>query len=81
MQSPIESAEDLAKQTEIKYGTVAGGSSQDFFRVGGGVCWISWLSWLLLFLLGQSGFSGLVEEYTNLEGMVNTCFNGSENLP
>lgn len=32
MQSPVESAEDLAKQTEIKYGTVAGGSSQDFFR-------------------------------------------------
>ena len=33
MQSPIESAEDLAKQTEIKYGTVIGGSTQDFFRV------------------------------------------------
>ena len=33
MQSPIESAEDLAKQTEIKYGTVEGGSTQGFFRV------------------------------------------------
>nr|ARJ36889.1 glutamate receptor 2 [Hirudo verbana] len=32
MQSPIESAEDLAKQTEIKYGTVEGGSTQGFFR-------------------------------------------------
>ena len=33
MQSPIESAEDLAKQTEIKYGTVDGGSTQGFFKV------------------------------------------------
>jgi len=33
MQSPIESAEDLAKQTEIKYGTVDSGSTKDFFRV------------------------------------------------
>ena len=33
MQSPIESAEDLAKQTEIKYGTVDGGSTQEFFKV------------------------------------------------
>ncbi len=33
MNSPIESAEDLAKQTEIKYGTVEGGSTQEFFRV------------------------------------------------
>ncbi len=34
MQSPIESADDLAKQTEIKYGTVEGGSTMEFFRVG-----------------------------------------------
>ena len=33
MQSPIESADDLAKQTEIKYGTIASGSTRDFFRV------------------------------------------------
>lgn len=33
LQSLIESAEDLAKQTEIKYGTVIGGSTQEFFRV------------------------------------------------
>jgi len=33
MQSPIESAEDLAKQTEIKYGTVDSGTTKDFFRV------------------------------------------------
>ncbi|ESN96468.1 hypothetical protein HELRODRAFT_95450 [Helobdella robusta] len=32
MQSPIESAEDLAKQTEIKYGTIKGGSTQGFFK-------------------------------------------------
>ena len=34
MQSPIESADDLAKQTEIKYGTVEGGSTMGFFQVG-----------------------------------------------
>ena len=33
MQSPIESADDLAKQTEIKYGSVDSGSTKDFFRV------------------------------------------------
>jgi len=33
MQSPIESAEDLAKQTEIKYGTVDSGTTREFFRV------------------------------------------------
>lgn len=29
----IESAEDLAKQSKIKYGTVAGGSTLQFFKV------------------------------------------------
>jgi len=33
MQSPIESAEDLAKQTEIKYGMVDSGTTKEFFRV------------------------------------------------
>lgn len=33
MVSPIESAEDLAKQTKIHYGTLAGGSTMTFFRV------------------------------------------------
>jgi hypothetical protein len=28
MQSPINNAEDLSKQTEIKYGTQNGGSTQ-----------------------------------------------------
>ncbi|ESO06204.1 hypothetical protein HELRODRAFT_64965, partial [Helobdella robusta] len=32
MQSPIESADDLAKQTEIKYGSVDSGSTKDFFK-------------------------------------------------
>lgn len=34
MTSPIESAEDLAKQTEIKYGTIDSGTTKEFFRVG-----------------------------------------------
>jgi glutamate receptor, ionotropic, invertebrate len=33
MDSPIESAEDLAKQTRIKYGALKGGSTVAFFRV------------------------------------------------
>jgi len=33
MVSPIESAEDLAKQTDIQYGAVEGGSTMEFFRV------------------------------------------------
>ncbi|KAI5699759.1 hypothetical protein M8J75_008315 [Diaphorina citri] len=32
MDSPIESAEDLAKQTKIKYGALKGGSTVAFFR-------------------------------------------------
>jgi hypothetical protein len=31
--NPIESAEDLAKQTKIKYGVVQAGSTDQFFRV------------------------------------------------
>ena len=31
--TPIESADDLIKQTEISYGTLKSGSTQDFFRV------------------------------------------------
>lgn len=31
--SPIESAEDLSKQTEIAYGTLDSGSTKEFFRV------------------------------------------------
>jgi hypothetical protein len=33
MVSPIENAEDLAKQNEIQYGVVEGGSTREFFRV------------------------------------------------
>lgn len=33
MDSPIESAEDLSKQTRIKYGALKGGSTAAFFRV------------------------------------------------
>jgi ionotropic glutamate receptor len=32
MQSPINNAEDLSKQTDIKYGAVNGGSTQNFFK-------------------------------------------------
>jgi hypothetical protein len=33
MQTPISNAEDLSRQTEIKYGAVLGGSTQNFFKV------------------------------------------------
>ncbi|ESP00057.1 hypothetical protein LOTGIDRAFT_213260 [Lottia gigantea] len=32
LSTPIKSAEDLAKQTEIKYGTLSSGSTMDFFN-------------------------------------------------
>ena len=32
LEKPIESAEDLAKQTEIKYGALDGGSTMNFFK-------------------------------------------------
>ena len=35
MVSPIESAEQLSRQTEIQYGAVEGGSTKEFFRVSG----------------------------------------------
>lgn len=44
MVSPIESAEDLAKQTEIAYGTLDSGSTKEFFRVSS------------LHLIGPAGF-------------------------
>jgi len=33
MLTPIENADDLAKQTEIQYGTLDGGSTNAFFKV------------------------------------------------
>lgn len=33
MESPIDSADDLAKQTKIEYGTVEDGSTMAFFKV------------------------------------------------
>ena len=33
MVSPIESAEQLSRQTEIQYGALEGGATKEFFRV------------------------------------------------
>jgi hypothetical protein len=33
MQSPIENVEELSKQTEIKYGVVRSGATENFFKV------------------------------------------------
>jgi len=33
MLTPIENADDLAKQTHIQYGTLDAGSTKDFFKV------------------------------------------------
>lgn len=35
MEASIESVEDLAKQNKIKYGVLAGGSTESFFKVSG----------------------------------------------
>lgn len=34
MEDSIENVEDLAKESKIKYGVLAGGSTETFFRVG-----------------------------------------------
>ena len=33
MQTPIENADDLSRQTEIKYGPIKSGSTENFFKV------------------------------------------------
>lgn len=33
MVTPIKSVDDLARQTEVEYGTLNGGSSKEFFEV------------------------------------------------
>ena len=42
MESPIQSADDLAKQTDISYGTLNGGSTMSFFRVSHFIYVFSW---------------------------------------
>ena len=42
MVSPIESAEDLAKQTDIKYGALATGTTKNFFRYEPVVAAVLW---------------------------------------
>lgn len=38
MESPIDSADDLAKQTKIEYGAVKDGATMTFFKVSPGTC-------------------------------------------
>ena len=58
MESPIESAEDLAKQTKIKYGCLESGSTRAFFRVSMGIQNITvWES-------GQWGYFTIVYLFT-----------------
>ena len=33
LQTPIENAEDLSRQVEIKYGAIKSGSTENFFKV------------------------------------------------
>lgn len=47
MVTPVESVEDLARQTEIRYGIVRGGSTQSFFEVISPVCLSSAISLFL----------------------------------
>lgn len=59
MVSPIESAEDLAKQTEIAYGTLDSGSTKEFFRVSASQ------------LIGPSGFYFIISQrqiHSNFKG-------------
>ena len=44
MDSPIDSADDLVKQTRIRYGCVSSGSTEGFFRVKIQVLFLSQIS-------------------------------------
>ena len=59
MVSPIESAEDLAKQTEIAYGTLDSGSTKEFFRVSGGALSVSSVTLMISKLMPVVGRAGV----------------------
>lgn len=46
MNSPINSVEDLAKQTAIKYGTLGGGATMGFFKVRSADTNVYWLTYI-----------------------------------
>ena len=72
MVSPIESAEDLAKQTEIAYGTLDSGSTKEFFRVWDllwlfsfALCFVTKQKWLIYCILkiGSMRWSSLLRRW------------------
>ncbi|XP_077661984.1 glutamate receptor 4 isoform X6 [Eretmochelys imbricata] len=60
MVSPIESAEDLAKQTEIAYGTLDSGSTKEFFRDKTSALSLSNVAGVFYILVGGLGLAMLV---------------------
>ncbi|KAM9105252.1 glutamate receptor 1 isoform 5-T5 [Megaptera novaeangliae] len=60
MVSPIESAEDLAKQTEIAYGTLEAGSTKEFFRDKTSALSLSNVAGVFYILIGGLGLAMLV---------------------
>lgn len=53
MESPIDSADDLAKQTKIEYGAVRDGSTMTFFKVR------NWQRILTAYLIWRGGGCGI----------------------
>ncbi|KAB0370465.1 hypothetical protein FD755_018427 [Muntiacus reevesi] len=60
MVSPIESAEDLSKQTEIAYGTLDSGSTKEFFREKTSALSLSNVAGVFYILVGGLGLAMLV---------------------
>nr|XP_049597678.1 glutamate receptor 1 isoform X6 [Syngnathus scovelli] len=60
MVSPIESAEDLAKQSEIAYGTLDGGSTKEFFRDKTSALSLSNVAGIFYILIGGLGVAMMV---------------------
>ncbi|XP_036826438.1 glutamate receptor 3 isoform X5 [Oncorhynchus mykiss] len=60
MVSPIESAEDLAKQTEIAYGTLDAGSTKEFFRDKTSALSLSNVAGVFYILVGGLGLAMMV---------------------
>lgn len=81
MDSPIESAEDLAKQMRIKYGALKGGSTVAFFRVSCGGFWECFWWYLGYEILSKffqdSNFSTYQKMWSTMESQKPSVFTSS----
>lgn len=64
MESPIDSADDLAKQTKIEYGVVEDGATMTFFKVGNiAIFFISFFVFVSVFHTQMKGLRRNLHSY------------------